>query len=214
MIPTIVLIVSSLLVAAPARADVLCQSRTGAVILRAACKKRETRVELPRGPQGPPGAAAPVPVRIVDAVGKPVGLVPDPFNEDNYSRVLVEAGTHLVALYVTPAGFAESTPPNGVHLNADCSDPPLVGTQPAPLVRYGFVSGGVVFYAGDPIVKLTPAALAARVSPPSACGSMGGTPLPDGNCCLDGGLTEGTFGPLTTFDLSTLGLTPPFRLEP
>jgi hypothetical protein len=50
----------SSLVAAPARAVVMCQKKSGAVFVRTACKKKETVLDPValglRGPAGPPGA--------------------------------------------------------------------------------------------------------------------------------------------------------------
>lgn len=50
----------------PALADVLCKKKRGQVLIRPACKKKETQVNLgdlggagPQGPEGPPGATGP-----------------------------------------------------------------------------------------------------------------------------------------------------------
>jgi hypothetical protein len=213
----VALLAASLLAAVPAAADVLCRARSGAVVVRTACRKRERRIDLPRGPAGQPGAAAVPSTRIVDAAGEPVGLVADPFNEDNATRVIVEITPHLVKLFVDPDGFLKSAPPARTHLKADCTDPPLIGSPPAPLVREGLVVDDQIVYVGDPIVSLTPAALEFAPSGGVPCNQFPGmtTPLPNGNCCQKGvQFDEGLFGPLTTVPVSTLGLTLPFHLEP
>src|SRR6185503_10497747 len=56
---------------------VLCKRKSGALVLRDACRKKETVVDASAiGTTGPPGAAAPA-LRVVDANGMQVGAFTD-----------------------------------------------------------------------------------------------------------------------------------------
>jgi hypothetical protein len=205
-----VALVAALLLVAPAGTDVLCRAKSGRVFLRGGCKKRETAVELPAGPAGAagdPGAAAPAPVRVVDAAGRQVGLLAEPGTEDNATFVLFEVGDRLVDLLVGTAGFPED-PTVFYHLAADCSDAPLVTVDPTAFVQRGVVLGSKAYYAGDPVETKTVAAYEEQRA--SGCGAD--PKLANGLCCRPSGGTNGV-GPATeAVDLSQF--TPPFRLEP
>jgi hypothetical protein len=206
-----VALVAAVLVAMPARADVLCRTKSGRVFARTQCKKRETRIELPKGPTGDAGAATTIrPVRILDAAGLEVGLIAAPYTFDNNFAVF-EVGAQVVSLRTAKSRFKPDDT-GFLHLAADCSDQRLVREgRPAPLVRQGIVVAGAAYYAGDPTELRTP--VAREFPPEDAC--FGGSVLPNGNCCLAGTYGEDYFGPATVaFEISSLGLTPPFHLEP
>jgi hypothetical protein len=200
------------LAAAPAAADILCRARHGTVFLRAKCRKRERPIDL-HGPAGSPGTPGAVPARVVDAAGNQVGLFADPYNEDNYTSVVLEVGSQLVLLYVQPSGFAPTSGGfNAAHLAADCSDPPLAYSPLHPLVRQGFRYGDDVYYVNDPITLQTPVA---TEFVPGGGGCMGGTLLPNGRCCASEMFEESSYGMLTkAFSVGAVGLTPPFHVEP
>jgi hypothetical protein len=197
--------------AAPVLADELCRSRKGGVFLRPSCKKREVRIEFPKGATGDPGPAASPPVRVVDSAGRHVGLFAEPFNEDNISLAVFEVGDRLVSFFVDRTGLVD-VERRFYHRAADCSDAPLAFARAAFLVREGFLFGGAGYYAGDPVELVLPAATEFRPGT-GGCGSA--TVLPSGSCCTTDGTFEGEFGPaVQAFELISLGLTPPFHLEP
>ncbi|HEV7734087.1 MAG TPA: hypothetical protein VGR62_18090 [Candidatus Binatia bacterium] len=200
------------LLAMPAGADVLCHTKKGSVFVRAACKKRETPVELPvvpTGPAGDPGADAPAPTRIVDATGRPVGLFVEPGVEDNATIVVVEVGTHLVFVSVSRIGISGSSDPF-LHVAADCSDQRLLAQSPTAFVRAGTSIGSTIYYADDPI-ETKPVAGREYLPTSGSCG--GGTELANGYCCTEYTLDPPMVGPAAiAFEPSAF--TPPFRLEP
>jgi hypothetical protein len=206
----IVALVAAGLVAAPARADVLCRTKGGRTFVRAQCKKREMRIELPKGPPGDAGADTTIrPVRILDAAGLQIGLIGAPYTFD-VNLAVFEAGTRIVWVPVGRTGFR----PDDIgflHLVADCSDQRLILDRPTPLVRRGAVIGGTAYYAGDPVELKSPVAREFPLQ--DAC--LGGSVLANGNCCTTGSFGEDYYGPATVaFDVSSLGFTPPFHLEP
>lgn len=206
----IVALVVAGLVAAPAHADVLCRTKSGRVFVRAQCKKRETRVELPKGPSGDAGAATTIrPVRILDAAGREVGSIGAPQTFDANFAVF-EVGTRILSVPVRRTGFPYDDT-GFLHVAADCSDQRLIFERPTPLVRRGAVIGETVYYAEDPVERKIP--VASEFPPQDAC--FGGSVLANGNCCTMGIYPDDYYGPAAAaFDISSLGLTPPFHLEP
>ncbi|HXJ34193.1 MAG TPA: hypothetical protein VMS22_09160 [Candidatus Eisenbacteria bacterium] len=203
----------AILVAEPAAADVLCRARNGRVIVRTSCKKREATLDFPKGPPGDAGAATAPPVRIVDAAGVPVGLFAEPANEDDTPSVLFEAGGQVVTfLIIGPAGFDQ----NGFlyHMVPHCADAGLVFvSRRNALVREGNVVGTTGYYAGDPVESRVPASRE-KTKPGAGCGAD--EPLANGNCC-EVAITPIALdlGPaMTVFDIPSLGLTLPLRIEP
>ncbi|HEV7731188.1 MAG TPA: hypothetical protein VGR62_03455 [Candidatus Binatia bacterium] len=202
-------LVAALLLTAPAGADVLCRGKKQRVFVRAACKTGETTVDLPQGPAGAPGTAAPNPTRVVDATGVQVGLFAEPGREDSVTTVVFEAGTRLVAADVSDAGFRISIAVL-FHLATDCSDQPLAFSRAATFVRYAAVLGTTAYYAEDPITTVAPVAYE-HIPDPMGCGLH--PLLPNGHCCALQAFGASRFGPATaTFSIT--GFTPPFRLEP
>jgi hypothetical protein len=197
------------LLAAPADADVLCRAKASRVVLRARCRSREVRLDFPKGPVGDEGPAG-VPVRIVDSAGLPVGLFAEPFTSETNVAVF-EVGSRLVSLRMGRTGFRTDNP-GFYHLVANCSGQRLAPSdRPAPFVRAGFVVGTTAYYAEDPLEPMTP--VAREFPPEGTCG--GGLALGNGNCCVTGVFGEGYYGPATVaVELPSLGLKPPFHLEP
>jgi hypothetical protein len=207
-----VALAAAVLVARPGAADVLCRTRVGRVSLRPSCKKRERRIDLPKGPAGDTGAAAPAPIRVVDAAGLAVGSFADPYNEDDATRIVVAVGGRFVSFVVDRSGVFDGGG-DLFHLVANCSDPPLALGRRAPLVREGGVFGSMAYYVDDPVETHTPVAREVRAGS-GGCGSS--TTLPNGACCVpDGSIVAADYGPVTkAFDVPSLGVTPPLHLEP
>jgi hypothetical protein len=90
------LLVVMVLVASPAWAEVLCQSKRGALSVRTACKKKETLVDpAALGLQGPPGP--PGPAGTAGAYGS--------FSNDSGSIVAVVLGGTSIPLSTTTASL-------------------------------------------------------------------------------------------------------------
>ncbi|HXJ33170.1 MAG TPA: hypothetical protein VMS22_03950 [Candidatus Eisenbacteria bacterium] len=200
------------LAASPAAAEILCKARSGRLFIRASCKKRETPLDLPKGQAGDPGAPPGAPVRVVDNAGLQVGEFAEPGRDDDDTSVVFEHDGHLVRFITRPAGF----PSFGslYHLVAQCADAPFMGaSSTVALVRFGFVIGSAGFYAGDPVEMK--AIVSQEYTPPNGSCGMAET-LPNGNCCQNSSMPiMQIVGPATkVFDLPSLGLTPPFHLQP
>src|SRR5438132_5289598 len=105
--------------ASPASADVLCKARKGVVVVRSACKRKETQLDPDalglRGPQGPLGPG----LAVHDANGALVGAL-----LENGVVVRVIAGVTR-ALRVNRNGFISDLFSWSAE-SEDCSGPPLV----------------------------------------------------------------------------------------
>ena len=205
--------------AAPAGAA-LCVKRSGAVVMRSTCKKKEAQLNAdaflgaqgPSGSQGPAGAKGdkgdkgekgdPAGARLLDSTGKVIGIV------DNYSDVgVVVPQVGILSLYVGPQGFVE-TGISIYHEGANCSDPAFVYDSSDGFDQYPDVKGTTAYFAGVPVEQHT---FNSREFSTSNC-TTGITPR--GLCCSNyASPVTYPAGPLKTLDLSTLG-TPPFTVQP
>ena len=152
------------------------------------------------GPQGPPGLGG---VRVVDSQGQDMGSFYPP------EGFLRQVGPFLFEIGVTPNGFDRPILPGTTvtlyHTSSDCSGPRYFGDIPSGgrFVRGSYTIGTQLIYAADPIQQLI-------------INSYESVPVPidpnqPGTCSRTNPGT-GTYGLVTTVDLSTLGLTPPFHL--
>jgi hypothetical protein len=198
--------------AGSAAADVVCQTKKGAVVLRTACKKRETvatlPIDAPKGPPGENGSAAPAPVRLVDANGAPVGVYAEPGTEDNATFVLFEFASGFAYLQASPTGMLGGT--TLFYESADCSGTPLLFHDQTRFVREGAVLGTTAYAPGDPIATHQ---MASREYEPfgSPC-SPSDVTLPNGRCCATSALSFDAGPAVALFDVSSLAT--PMRLEP
>ena len=215
--------------ASPGSADVLCKARNGVVVVRSACKRKETQL-VPdalglRGPQGAKGDPGPLGpgLTVHDANGALVGALLG----DAVFRVIDGRPTTLA---VGKSGFQGSNLFSWYAESQDCSGQALVfvpspTTPPDPLLEPPLsVRAGVAYFAvGDASTHTVHSSLglpstetdcAYICSQPSASPGVGCTFIPPDRCCLTytPGFS-GEFTALTTFDLSTLGLVPPFHVE-
>jgi hypothetical protein len=207
---TLVLLLVGVL-ATSAAADVVCQKKKGAIVLRASCKKRETTVTLPidapKGPPGDAGSAAPAPVRVVEANGTPVGVYADPGTEDNATFVVFEFADGFAYLIAHAGGVAGGDAL--FYESTDCSGPPLFFADPTDFVRRAVVMGTTAYAPGDPI---TTHAIASYEYDPNGGSCNADVPLASGRCCSVSA-SELEAGPaVVLFDTSTLA--PPLRIEP
>lgn len=209
----------ALVVAVGADAAVLCRTRTNVLVVREACKRKETVFPVAPGGQGPAGApgaqgaSGPWPVRLVDADDSDVGPVV-------YAEWFLSiSGPVLLGL---PLGFAlvshdalggaallgvsiDGVPAGTVYYaSGDCTGAPRVAAGDLmPVVQ---VVGDVVFVPGAP----APATAASKETINFAGGCIGVTPR--GGCCQPhAGTFAGVAAEATTTTLDALGITPPLR---
>lgn len=202
--------------AVTAAADVLCLRKSGAVMVRAACRGREVVLApgevglvAPSGPAGAPGTAGPeglLPFEILDARGAPVGLVASVTG----SLVLLEhaALVRPVLFEVVPEGFHDEGQGRVYHELSGCSGGAglRAGSAITGLVPIALLMGPVAFYETGPLGTF------ASSSYEEAC-EAGETPsTPRGTCCHEFALTLPDVFPASRVELPTLGFEPPFRM--
>jgi len=188
-----------------------------------------------RGDVGRPGPAAGVTVR--DMNGVIVGAWKP---ETRNGQAVLTLSGNAVALPVLPYGFYDDQTVKTYHESADCTGPPLLhdaviaegGTAVAHptflFVYQGFNLSGTAYY---PRVLRFSSLLGsydlagcsacapfncscAPVTTPGGCTAAGGRFTPPDHCCFaySGKATE-VVAEIDSFDLSTLGLVPPFHVE-
>jgi len=204
-----------------ADAAVLCTKKTGAVVIRDACKKKERAMNLAdfgaSGPQGAPGATGPG-VFVVDANGALVGPVVDELNiltSPPMARVVRKLGNDVVSIPVDPAaGFPETASlPPVFFANAGCSGQSYVIPPPIPTFALAFttiIHGGVAYYAVSSAASHTFGSLLAFFITPVSCTGAGGTVVGADGCCLPSA-SSATLSPSGSFNLATLNLVAPFH---
>jgi hypothetical protein len=199
-----------------AGALVLCSRKVaGAIKVRERCRKKEHQVDVaqlglvgspgapgPAGPAGSRGAPAPS-VRMVDANGMPFGVRANAFGQVYFDV----GGGELVLVYARRTGF------DGGSVDFDqtgCTGPAFVDNQSSRIGKEGNVQGGVIYFAGDPIV--THKIKSYRTVAGAGGCDPGSVTLPGGFCCWNNPY-DGEAGPAVVYDLAPLGLTPPFHVE-
>jgi hypothetical protein len=201
-------------VAQVADGAVLCRKRSGAVVLRDKCARRELPIDPltlglqgPTGAQGPPGVAA----LVKDTAGTLVGhwfVLPGslPAGESGVLRTL---GSTIAFLRADTSGFVFSG--SFYFESADCSGTPYMLSTPGALVTTAAVGSGTAYLpSGAPTMRLI-ASFAQLMSADACAGALGTFVAPD-RCCI---ASVGTYDLVTVeaVDLNALGLVPPFRIE-
>jgi len=138
-------VVLAALTIASAHAAVLCRKKTGAVVMRDACGKKETPIDLTQfgavGPPGEPGApgtpGTPGPMGpgfvVKDANGAVVGtfasggLRPTQFP---FGAAIRQIGADLVLFVVSRDGFGDVAISPLCFQSVDCTGTPLLGCAP------------------------------------------------------------------------------------
>jgi hypothetical protein len=208
--------VACTLAAPPAEAVLWCRRKSGRVVLRERCRKRET-VLAPeqifgglQGPAGAPGRPGPAgDPRILDTTGREVGV---PLGLAFGGATLVRHPSLRVptAFLLRPAGYVSFFPTFQLfHQSESCLDAPLVVPYLDPAVHFfpfAYVLGTVALVASEPAVPVTYVA-EEKFDPVCRTGVTS-----RGLCCVP---ATGT-APLSRadeVDLFDLGFVPPFRLE-
>ncbi len=174
------------------------------------------------GPQGSPGPPGPALV-VKDSNGAFVGLVSSPYN----ATVTRTIDGRIFLFDVLPAGVM-ATLDTLYFVSSDCTGTPL-GSLPSSgystfLPTRLIIPNGDADHLAAPDAKAHyPTAPPTFVVPQSTAhaGPVGTSyhcnandfPIADGLCCNSGAESGTSVAPLASFDLSTLGLVPPFHLE-
>lgn len=224
---------------APAGALVLCKGPNATIVARAACKKKEIRLDAATvGAPGDRGAPGPGLV-VVDKNGKVVGPVVGEFVQ--FEAVFREIDGLPFLFDVTASGFFRPAETEfGLYYpDAECAGPKLVTTQPAVTGLFAnfllfSVDGRTGYYGLQSEQGFLDEKYAIEVASgiddadaandctmtrhgkvvKSAHDCVDPRP-PDTRCVLCcAPVTAGALSPAHTIDVTALGLTPPFRLQP
>jgi len=165
-LPTAILL--AVVLAPPAEA-MLCAKRSGAVVFREACKRKEKALDLAaegligaKGDAGPPGIAHPR-IRAVDAnTTRLAGTV------NELGDLVRTRGSAVFGLELRSDGFAAG---HGVLFEtSDCTGPRRVNASARDLYDLASVHGTTAYYADGP-VELRP--VTSRLEPSAAAGCTG-----------------------------------------
>jgi len=209
----------AVLAAVPADAVVVCAKKSGRLLTREACKKRETpalpgAIALvgPAGQQGPTGTGGPVamlPYEVVDATGKQFATLLNWLGSDDSQVVTAVQGVDA------PVQFNVDILDGTFHVPPE----PLWYEQPgcvgAPLYADGdtMVPVGYVFGTRFYVSRTAPtdhAVESYEYVPEPDC-SSGDTPTERQTCCTNFSTTV-VVASVEGFDVSVLGVTPPFSV--
>ncbi|OFV99761.1 MAG: hypothetical protein A3H28_07585 [Acidobacteria bacterium RIFCSPLOWO2_02_FULL_61_28] len=135
--------------------------------------------------------------RIVDSRGQVVG----PFF--GFSGVIRQMAGFTFGLGISPTGFGSGNV-NFYHTTSDCSETRFLADGGNSFTKGGAVIDGILFYAIEPLQQITANSFE-QILP-------GDNPNQPGRC-FRLNPTPTLVGLVATFDLSTLGLVPPFHLE-
>jgi hypothetical protein len=131
-------------------------------------------------------------VRVVDSLGQLVGPL------IGYSSALRKVGNSTFAIQVVPSGFPDNGAFQYSYTSPDCSGTQYLQVSRPELITPSRQSGSVLEYVTGPFERVTINSY--ETSTPTFCQHF---PNNDTNI----------YGRGATFDLSTLGLVPPFHLE-
>jgi hypothetical protein len=215
---TWIVLVGSLLGSAGPADAVLCKTKAGAVVLRDACRAKETTLDMsvvgPGGAPGAPGADGAVgspPLRLIDATGRVVGPVvmlfwyvqedADSLPGSTLMHVLIR---HDAVGGAAVLGIDYAGQPSGsvFWTGANCTgDAMALGDTFLPVVE---VIGSTMFVPGMPMTAPSIGALE-QVNTSTGCTSV----TPRGGCCLGAGGTLPGARQLTAQSFDVLGIVPP-----
>lgn len=212
--------VAALLWASGAEA-VMCVKKSGVVVVRDACRKRETPVSTTQfvGAQGEDGAdgargergekGESGELRVVDSTGRFVGFV-DIGHADTIAVVAPGAGLGLLYSDEDGKGFYRYESPNDVtfyHLQLDCAGDIFIQPSRYSLVPWAPVTGD---YAYFPQIPGSPQPVLSKSYPAESCAT---TRTQHGLCCESFADFETKFvARVTPVPVASLG-TPPFRVD-
>jgi len=160
-----------------------------------------------------------VPLVLVDAAGRVVGTYIGDAGNDVDAVIVRRINDKPVRLIIGGAGFrANSNALLFLYESDDCTGPRLMypglgaGSEVGVFPPFAYVAGHIATYATNPALHATRSSSVNGVSeaqcpPPSIF-------TPPDTCCTASPPNEAqVLGEAVTFDLDTLGLTPPFQLD-
>ncbi len=209
----------ALLAGVPADAVVVCAKRSGRLLTREACKKRETAalpgaIALvgPAGPQGPTGATGAVgmlPFEVIDATGKQFGTLLTWLGRDAQVVTVVPGIDAPMQFVISISDGAFAIPPDPLwYEQAGCVGAPLF-YDGGGIVPLGSVFGTRVYFSRTlPTLHMVQSY---EYVPEPDCGT--GSPTERQTCCLDDSTTA-LVSRVESFDVGILGVTPPFSVVP
>lgn len=214
--------IAALLITSPhAGADTLCVKRSGAVVARAACKRKERPFDPAAlglvGAQGPtgatgepgaPGAPGGHPYRVVDATGRTFGTT-IAYDTARAQVIVTVPGDELpVQFVVEDGGFSAELSPRVYYEAPDCVGTPMIFGSTG-LVPGVHVVGDVGYYTREGAVVVD---YASRESVEDTC-PPGDVATDRGTCC---GNATGTryAAPARTVPMASLDVTLPLSVQP
>jgi hypothetical protein len=156
-------------------------------------------------------------VVLKDSRGTTIGLLVAPGSGDDTTVSVVRQLNGKSVLFDANTDGLLS-PSTGVvyYASGDCSGTPRIVEENARfstvLLPGAVVVGTTAFYASGPVSVVTWNS-AEDSTNPTDCISGGGTPTSHGGCCTSDFNDSVESAAAETFDLSTLGLVPPFHVE-
>ena len=206
-----------LLASAPgADGAVICRKKSGVLVSREACSKREAAVDLaqvgvlgPTGPEGPGGPAGGALIK--DANGQLVGywlVMPNNLGAGD-PGVVRDVGGTVAFIRADTSGFVLSG--SLYYTSADCSGTPYAVGIPGMLVPSAAVGSATAYVpTGTPTMRTLNSS--ASFMSMSACTMAVGTFLPPDRCCFPVSYMLDTLS-VQAVDLTPLGFVPPFHAE-
>ena len=200
--------------------DVVCQRRSGALVVRQdRCSKHETPVPLavagPPGTPGEPGDPGPPAVypTVRDAAGRFVGVPAvayDPDTDGSVWVVIRRMGDLVLNVPLTPQG-----PRSGGDIyfsGAGCTGTRLVPESDEERFLARVITiGESSYYASGPPTLITAASTAYKYD--AYCEEGTGVFVPPDLCCQDFDPDAGMFSEAFPLDWAALGFVPPLRLD-
>jgi len=193
-------------------ATVLCTARSGQIVARERCRKRERPLDVvgvgqpgSDGAMGSPGAPGRSPLRVVDAAGTEVALLRliGPSNDSVLLTHPLLGGPRRVT--VTRQGSLDG---QVFHASPDCSGDAFIRDPGPVFVATAEVLADVVYWPADGSGQA-----ATMGSFHTNVDSGGGSvPIAGGTWCRPGS-EIGTWVPALSVPLSAIGITPPLRAE-
>jgi hypothetical protein len=197
---------------------VMCVKKSGAVVVRDACRKRETPISTTHipGAQGPAGAdGAPGErgekgesgeFRVVDSTGRFVGFV-DIGHSDTIAIRVPGVGLALLSSADDGQGFDEYSVLALYHENTDCKGDAFVLPSRSNLIPWAPVYGELAYF---PHLPGSPRVISSMEYATDSCPTI---VTERGLCCVNNAEVETIFlTRVTPVPVASLG-TPPFRAE-
>ena len=215
------LALAAVLAASSAGAVTLCAKKSGKLLVRDVCKKRE-RAAVPgaiaivgptgaAGPAGPPGPPGIIPHEVVDATGKQFGTLLS-WDSGRAQVVAAVPGVDVPLQFNVADGRLVSVmaPVSVLWEATDCTGTPLIADA-GGLVPQAHVVGTRAYFSRTLTATLPSMSVEYVPSTPGDCGAN--TDTGRQTCCFNSSGNQ-LVAPAEAFDVSVLGVTPPLSVVP